>query len=73
MRLINAETVQVQEFPSDESVPAFAILSHTWSDQECTFRDIEAANVKDRTGYAKIKRCCRQALENGLQWVWVNT
>jgi hypothetical protein len=72
MRLINAKTVQVQEFPSDESVPAFAILSHTWSDQECTLRHMEA-NVKDRMGYAKIEHCCRQALKDGLQWVWVDT
>ena len=41
MQLIKADTIQVHEFPDVELAPAFAILSHTWSDQECSFRDVD--------------------------------
>jgi len=73
MRLINAETIEIQEYASDDHVPPFAILSHTWGDQECTLQDMKDSEVKSRTGYTKIKRCCEQALQDGLHWVWVDT
>jgi hypothetical protein len=76
MRLINADTLKLHEFPSDESSPSFAILSHTWGDQECTLRDMQDPQdpqVQSRAGFVKIKYCCEQALEDGLEWAWVDT
>lgn len=73
MRLIDAKSLKVQEFPGDQGIPAFAILSHTWGDQECSLRDMEDPNLKSRSGYAKIEHCCEQALADGLQWAWVDT
>jgi len=73
MRLINANTFELHAFPSDESSPPFAILSHTWGDQECTLRDMEDPQVQSRAGFVKIRYCCEQALEDGLEWAWVDT
>ena len=55
--------------------PTYAILSHTWGDNEVTFEDIEEErpSVRRKKGYAKIWYCCRQARADGHQWVWVDT
>jgi hypothetical protein len=76
MRLINATTLKLREFVSDDSVPQYAILSHTWGDDECTLKEMEEpdeARVTQRKGYNKVKLCCNQALRDGFQWVWVDT
>lgn len=71
MRLINVKTFQLQEFYTD--VPAYAILSHTWGESECTLHDMDAINVSSKKRYAKIRYCCEQALKDGLKWAWVDT
>ncbi|KAM7208555.1 HET domain containing protein, partial [Naviculisporaceae sp. PSN 640] len=38
MRLINTKTLQIQEF-NNPGIPRYAILSHTWGDEELTFQD----------------------------------
>jgi len=39
MRLLNAETFTRADFNNESTVPDYAILSHTWGDDEVTFRD----------------------------------
>lgn len=73
MQLIKADTIQVHEFPDVELAPAFAILSHTWSDQECSFRDVDDPGGQSRTRYMKIKYCCEQALKDGIELAWIDT
>lgn len=71
MRLINAATLKLQTFHT--SPPPYAILSHTWTDEEITF--IEDLNKCDqrKKGFYKIRQCCAQALQDGLYWAWVDT
>lgn len=38
MRLINTKTLQIEEF-TGQKVPRYAILSHTWGNEELTFQD----------------------------------
>lgn len=38
MRLINTKTLQIEEF-TDRKIPRYAILSHTWGNEELTFQD----------------------------------
>lgn len=73
MRLINATTFKIHEFLSDDSIPPFAILSHTWGNDEVTLQQMDDPNVSMREGYAKIKLCCAQAVQDKLQWAWVDT
>jgi len=78
MRLINAKTLQLEEFMGASS-PPYAILSHTWEvGQEVSFQ--EFVNPHDRTaaiiskkGFAKIQEACRLSLEYGFEWCWVDT
>ncbi|KAF5363057.1 hypothetical protein D9758_012640 [Tetrapyrgos nigripes] len=39
MRLLNTKTLRLQEFLTD--IPRYAILSHTWENEEVTFQDIQ--------------------------------
>ncbi|KAG9242985.1 heterokaryon incompatibility protein-domain-containing protein, partial [Calycina marina] len=73
MRLIDVRKLEVKEFLNEDHVPPYAILSHTWGADECTLQAMKDADIGARAGYPKIKRCCEQAKEDGLDWAWVDT
>ncbi|KUJ11938.1 HET-domain-containing protein, partial [Mollisia scopiformis] len=57
-------------------VPAYAILSHTWGDEEVIFQDMEAgadSKTVSKAGWEKIQFCAKQAAADGLQYFWVDT
>ncbi len=61
---------------ADEDIPPYAILSHTWGEEEISFQDWKEQSPFDislKTGYSKIKHCCKQAQHDGLEWAWVDT
>ncbi|TVY64282.1 Vegetative incompatibility protein HET-E-1, partial [Lachnellula suecica] len=63
--------------PSSGDIPAYAILSHTWGDEEVIFQDIEAgadiSKTMGKAGWRKIQFCAKQAATDGLQYFWVDT
>lgn len=77
------------EFIKKERYPSYAILSHTWEqDQEVTFEDlVDNQNSKYRRlrtslrlhppsgqrGYKKLQFCAQQAKRDGLRYFWVDT
>jgi hypothetical protein len=71
MRLLNAKTLELTQFAGD--IPPYAILSHTWGAEEVTFQDITSPERDKKKGFAKILGCCRQALMDTLEWVWIDT
>ncbi|UQC78662.1 HET domain-containing protein [Colletotrichum lupini] len=71
MRLLNVETRKLQEFVIN--IPRYAILSHTWGDDEVTFQDLERPDHTKKRGYTKINGLCCLAAKNGFEWVWVDT
>jgi hypothetical protein len=75
MRLLNSQTLQLEEFIGDANVPPYAILSHTWGMEEVTLQDMisTAGSLKEKKGFKKIQYCCSQALADGLHWAWVDT
>ncbi|KAL8404707.1 hypothetical protein RB594_009537 [Gaeumannomyces avenae] len=76
MRLLNVRSGDLHQFSSDEQVPRYAIISHTWGAEEISLRDwetLDRAALKSRQGYFKIKRARIQAIDDGLEWVWVDT
>lgn len=54
-------------------IPLYAILSHTWGDEEVLFRDLEDGTAKQKVGYDKIQFCGDQAQRDGLKYFWVDT
>ncbi|GAW13229.1 hypothetical protein ANO14919_026090 [Xylariales sp. No.14919] len=77
MRLINSKTLQLHEFEqSSPGIPRYAILSHTWGDDEVTFHDMTSkhpAALARKKGYAKIWQTCRLAQRHNLEYVWIDT
>ncbi len=76
MKLLNVYTWQITDFISDDSIPLYAILSHTWVNEEVTFHDwqnLASTEVSVKQGNEKIRFCCQQAMDDGLEWVWIDT
>lgn len=71
MRLLNTTTIQLEEFPPD-SVPPYAILSHTWGAEEVLFEDIRSNTADRKATWPKVKETCRLSLERGLEHVWID-
>lgn len=54
-------------------IPRYAILSHTWDDEEVLFQELQNGTGKNKLGYDKIRFCADQAWEDGLEFCWVDT
>ncbi|EAU39011.1 predicted protein [Aspergillus terreus NIH2624] len=68
---------KVIEFTDDE-IPPYAILSHTWDKEEITLRDLEVETphyetLVNKTGYTKLRRACGLARQSGYDWLWMDT
>jgi hypothetical protein len=73
MWLIDTRRLKLKYITNPEDYK-YAILSHTWGDDEVTFEEIKNLSVAGRkTGYEKIRRTCERASKQGLSWAWVDT
>lgn len=76
MRLLNTTTMRLKAFIG-QSVPPYAILSHTWGDEEVLFGDIkddpDTPHPTDKKGWQKIEDSCRNAAAADFQWIWIDT
>ncbi|KAJ2991333.1 hypothetical protein NUW58_g2549 [Xylaria curta] len=86
MRLIHTGMKELVEWHGEENCPPYAILSHTWSEndsEEVTFQELKAAigpnpgtsidAIISKPGYEKIRNFCDEAIRRGYDWVWVDT
>ncbi|KAK4445870.1 heterokaryon incompatibility protein-domain-containing protein [Podospora aff. communis PSN243] len=71
MRLINTATLALETFTS--STPPYAILSHTWQDDEVSMADMAAIDESDDPKFSKIRGICAEAGRIGLRYAWVDT
>ncbi|KAF6819886.1 het domain-containing protein [Colletotrichum plurivorum] len=75
MRLLNTSKLELTEFLL--GVPSYAILSHTWFEDEVLFQDItgtrgtKAPNAK--AGWGKVRAACELARTLGYEWIWIDT
>jgi hypothetical protein len=75
MRLLHClpdRSIKVEEFYGEE-IPKYAILSHTWEDDEVTFQDLLISSDRKKRGWRKIEYSCYQASRDGLDYCWVDT
>lgn len=76
MWLLGAKTMQLVRFDDENRIPRYAILSHTWAEEEISFEEIKNGPSKDsevKLGWTKIEGTCRQALKHGYDYVWIDT
>lgn len=72
MRLINIQTKELEEFFESE-IPAYAIISHRWSHDELTFKEVYKKRVDpNKQGYKKLLKACEIAADCGLDYVWID-
>lgn len=72
MRLINTQNLRLEEH-NDQDLPAYAILSHRWydDDQEVSFRDLQdGRNVAHKRGFRKLERFCQLAKSLHYKYAW---
>ncbi|RYP70100.1 hypothetical protein DL769_005077 [Monosporascus sp. CRB-8-3] len=64
-----------KDLVGDETIPPYAILSHTWGGdaEEVTFEDLTNGTGKNKPGYEKIRFCGEQAGQDDLQYFWIDT
>jgi len=67
MRLLHAKDYSLHSFETEPS--PYAILSHTWHQEEVTLTDISNKHFSHLAGFAKIKLCCEQAVADGFEYV----
>ncbi|KAI1654362.1 HET-domain-containing protein [Daldinia decipiens] len=76
MRLLNCKNMQMKEF-FDSDIPSYAILSHTWGDDEVSYQDFrDGSYLEEGSGFTKIRGfCAKVSLDWGhlISWVWIDT
>lgn len=73
MILIDTSTLRLCDVPQPQQSP-YAILSHTWGDDEVSYRDFSnIEEAKSKSGYNKIVRTCELAASRGIRYVWIDT
>jgi hypothetical protein len=77
MRLLYTTDNGTLEFTKDivrsEEIPPYAILSHTWGQEEVVFGDLNDIDAKKKDGWNKIHFCAQQAKRDGLRHFWIDT
>lgn len=73
MRLIDTETLELKEFFGDR-IPEYAILSHTWGDDEATYQDWQDITERSsKAGTRKIYNACQETKQRSIKYLWVDT
>src|SRR5215469_11038609 len=74
MRLLDSRTRMPKEFTIGDT-PPYAILSHTWEDEEPVFSDFGNPIVDHTTkkGWYKIEKACERARRDKLDYIWADT
>ena len=76
MRLIKIRNPELtlEEF-NDLEIPPYAILSHTWQDDEISFSDLPlySNGASYKAGHAKIVAFCAHAQARGFEYAWIDT
>jgi Heterokaryon incompatibility protein (HET) len=64
-----------KDFVGNDIVPPYAVLSHTWGEDEdeVTFNDLQTRTGRSKAGYKKIQFCGEQAAKDGLNHFWIDT
>jgi hypothetical protein len=79
MWLLHTENLGLEEFV-ESNTPPYAILSHTWMNEEISFVEMQNAVMQDadeiirnKAGFKKILKFCTLAKSRGFSYCWVDT
>jgi hypothetical protein len=79
MRLLNTTTLRLEAFYGTAK-PKYAILSHTWGDEEVLFRDLDPSRNPEngriattKKGLGKVLGSAAVAKAKGFDYIWIDT
>ncbi|KAK4111357.1 HET-domain-containing protein, partial [Canariomyces notabilis] len=79
MRLLSTRQIGVTEVYGS-NIPRYAILSHTWTDDEVLLQDLQALGPADwdlpdgsAKGFSKLQQSTALARRNGFDYIWIDT
>ena len=73
MRLLNTKDLSLANFSPDR-LPPYAILSHTWGEEEVLYEDVKDGNsYKTKAAFAKLQNACQQAKADEIEYIWIDT
>lgn len=73
MRLLHTPSFELCVF-TDDQIPPYAILSHTWADEEITYDDLSRRHsAREKQGWDKIEKSCALAKSLDLEFIWIDT
>src|SRR5690348_5059404 len=78
MRLMQTSSLDMpgglifKDFPVSR-LHEYAILSHTWGDDEVTWTDFQKNIATRKETFDKVRRSCLQAMEDGVEWLWIDS
>jgi hypothetical protein len=74
MWLLNTRTIELEQF-FEGRTPPYAILSHTWENEEVTFQEMQTNQRSSgaKAGYKKILAFCAAAVSDGFEYAWIDT
>ncbi|KAI8627208.1 heterokaryon incompatibility protein-domain-containing protein [Xylariaceae sp. FL1651] len=78
MWLIDTRILELK-FVAEVEERSYAILSHTWEDEEFSFQEFRSLDREDldrnrsKKGFGKIAKTCELAYQRGLSYAWVDT
>ena len=73
MRLLNVHSFELSEFIGEEHTPRYAILSHTWSNEEVNYAEFDQRVSEHKEGWAKIVSFCQLAASRNIDYAWIDT
>lgn len=83
MRLINVRTLKLESFVGPSDVK-YAILSHTWGEDEVLYEDFQQPRKTHhkfglrpawwgKAAAGKVASSCARALKDGFEYIWIDT
>lgn len=78
MRVLKASSIAASEGLSfvdlnPHDAEPYAILSHTWGKGEVLFEHVMSGTSASMPAYPKVVYACQQALDDGYEYVWIDT
>ena len=85
MRLLDAKRLELVDV-RDDAIPPYAILSHTWGNEEITLQELRhmkrrmpqsldkrKRTIADKNGFMKVKAAAALAVSRGFSYIWADT
>lgn len=61
----------IEKFGQD--IPAYAILSHTWGQEEVLFEHVRSGTANNIEAYSKVLSAIRKASDDGFGYIWIDS